>query len=294
MKLQLLVGLNQIWISTLDLEVVQTKNAVSVITNPSSSDTTFKILDGVTIMGDGSFSYKFTIPDNDNRLGDYRINVSKDVGSASHVIYVVDDPDNYVVITDPLTIETNDMYNLGDTMTISGFVTNPYESSSYLTGSSVEISVSTEDGSPLEILALPNGARTRTNDGIVVSYDFTAVLDTSGRYSVNVDLSSLIFKEGTYIATATYGSETMTSQFTVIDPLALEDGAVLSLDKEVYGLGETVTLSGILPPLGSGAVDISVIMPDGTVTNSGATFDSQRLTWTWETPITEQFQHFER
>ena len=45
-----------------------------------------KILDVVRMDGDGKFQYTFTIPDTDTRLGDYKIKVAKDVGSASKIV----------------------------------------------------------------------------------------------------------------------------------------------------------------------------------------------------------------
>ena len=78
----------------LDLEIVQTKQTSSTT---SGSDAGFKILDSLKIKGDGSFTYSFTIPDNAvNRLGDYKITVSKDIGSATIIAHVVDDPENFV------------------------------------------------------------------------------------------------------------------------------------------------------------------------------------------------------
>ena len=48
--------------------------------------------------------------------------------------------------------------------------------------------------------------------------------------------------------------------FSIIDSLDLEDGALITIDKEIYGLGETVHLSGIIPPTGDNSVTISVTM----------------------------------
>ena len=283
--------LNQIWISTLDLTVTQTKQT-SIGTSVGGSDAGFSINDGVTIMGDGTFSYSFTIPNNQLRLGDYRINVSKDIGSASVVVHAVDDPENFVVSTDPLTIESDkEVYELGESMMISGYVQDPYESSSYTTGSSVDVTISHEDGRPLEIIALPNGAKTRTNDGLVVGYTFTAIPETSGRYMLEVQATPNIFSEGNFVVKSEYGSNTASKVITISDPLALSEGAIVTLDKDVYGLGETVYLSGIVPPIGTNTVDISLTRPDGSRTNSGTTIDNQRFSWTWNTPIAEKYQN---
>ncbi|MFQ5475531.1 MAG: lamin tail domain-containing protein [Nitrosopumilus sp.] len=283
--------LNHVWINNLDLEITQTKQS-TLGSSSSGSDAGFKILDSVKIMGDGSFSYAFTIPDNSLRLGDYRINVSKDIGSAYVIAHAVSDPENFVVSSEPLTIESDKgLYDLGETMTISGFVKDPYENSSYSTGTAVTITISHEDGSPLEILALPSGSKTRINDGIIVGYDFTAIPETSGRYSIQVDVTQNIFTEGNYVVKAQYSDDIATNTFTIIDPLDLKDGAVILLDKDVYGLDETVYLTGVLPPTGDNSIEISVTRPDGTRTDYGSTVDNQRFSWSWTTPITEKYQN---
>ena len=143
-------------------------------------------------------------------------------------------------------------------MIINGFVKNLFSNSSYETGSSVNISIAHEDGTPLEIIGLLNEAKggTRAETGIVVAYDFTAIPETSGSYSVQIDITTSIFTEGKYVLTSQYAKDIVTTTFTVIDPLDLKDGAIISLDKEVYGLGETVSLTGVLPPTGDRFVTI--------------------------------------
>ncbi len=279
--------LNQVWIGFLDLEIIQTKQT-SLGTSYTASDSGFKILDGVRVMGDGSFEYSFIIPENELRLGDYRITVSKDIGTASKVVHAAINPDDFVVSDAPLTLNSEkNIYEMGETMTLSGFIKDP-RSTNYETGIPVKISISTEDGSPLEIIGLPEGEQTLATGGIVVAYDFTAIPESSGSYSIDIDISKNIFSEGNYIATAEYLDNITTSTFSIIDPLALDEGAIISIDKEVYGLGETVHLTGILPPIGDRAVDISLTRPDGTVSYSGSPIDNQRFSWSWDTPITEK------
>ena len=78
--------------------------------------------------------------------------------------------------------------------------------------------------------------------------------------------------------------------FSVTDSLALDDGPVISIDKEVYGLSEVVVLNGLTPPTGASAVAISVTKPDGSVTNYGASIDNQKFSWSWTTPAFEKVQ----
>ncbi len=281
---------NQVWISTLDLEIIQTKQTSLVLSTSSSG---FKIKDGVTIMGDGSFTYTFIIPDNQIRLGDYRINVSKNLGSATVIIHAVTDPENFVASSEPLTIESiKEVYEIGDKMIISGFIKDPFSTTSYQTAAAVKISISHEDGTPLEIVGKPQKAKTIARGGVVVAYDFVAIPETSGSYSVQIDITKTIFTEGSYVVKAQYVDNTVTKIFTVIDSLYLKKGdAIVSLDKEVYGLGETIYLTGTLPPTPDNSVKIIMTKPDGVIMNSGATVDSQRFSWSWVTPIYEKYQN---
>jgi uncharacterized protein YfaS (alpha-2-macroglobulin family) len=251
--------LNDVFIGTMNLEIIQTKQTSLEGTASSGSDAGFKILDGVTIQGDGSFSYSFTIPDNSLRLGDYKISVSEDIGLAKIIIPVVDDPENFVASDEPLTVEMDmDVYEFGETMTISGFVQDPYGNTSYNTGAGVKITISNEDGSPLEMVGLSSAGKKLSTSGVVVGYDFTAIPETSGRYSVQVDVTKNIFTTGNYMVKSEYQSITATDVFSVVDSLDLTGGPIISLDKEVYGLGETVYLTGVIPPTGDNSIDISI------------------------------------
>ncbi|MDH3340642.1 MAG: lamin tail domain-containing protein [Nitrosopumilus sp.] len=281
--------LNQVWIGYLDLEILQTKQ--SALKDTLGSGSGFKILDGVRILGDGTFTYKFKIPDNSQRLGDYKINVSKDVGSASMVIHVAANPDEFIISDMPLTVKTDkDIYELGEKITVSGFIKDLYRSSSYLSGSPVKISISHEDGTPLKIIGSSNSGRLSTS-GVSIGYVFTAIPETSGQYFLQIDISKNIFTEGNYVLKSVYLGNTATKNFSIINPLDLKGGPIISLDKEVYGFGETVHLTGVVPPTGDNTVEISVIRPDGTKSNFGTSIENQRFSWTWTTPISERHQN---
>jgi len=280
--------LNQVWVGFLDLEIIQT-NQLAI---GSISDSGFKIHDGVRVLGDGSFSYTFTIPDNSLRLGDYRITVSKDVGSASTVIHASSNPEEFVVPDEKLTVSSDkSLYELGGVITISGFIKDPYGNSSYKTGTPVNITILDEDGNPLDIIGLPKGGKRLATGGVVVPYDFTAIPESSGNFSLDVEVSKSIFSEGNYVIKAEYLGDVATHAISIIDPLDLESGAIFSLDKDVYGLGETVHLTGIFPPTGEHSVVISLTKPDGSRYDSGAIIDNQRFTWSWTTPVTEKYQN---
>jgi len=278
--------LNQFWISSLDLEIIDTKQS-AIVTSSSGSPSGFKIQSVLTVMGDGSFSYTFTLPNDEIRLGDYRITVSKDLGSVTKIIHVVTHPNDFVASDEPLTILSDkEIYELGDKMIISGVIKDPFGTTSYETAASVKLSISREDGSPLEIIGLPTDFKRHEVGGVVVSLDFTALPETSGKYSVQIDVAKLIFADGNYVVKSQYMGDIATKTFTVINPLDLNQG--ISLDKEVYGPGETVYLTGLLPPTGARNADILLTKSDGTVMSSGALIDNQHFSWSWITPLTEK------
>lgn len=282
--------LNQVHVDTLNLDIVQTTQTGLTEKNVRS-DAGFRIKDGVTIMGDGSFSYSFKIPDIINRIGAYKITISENVGTATLIIPVVDDPENFTAPTDPLTVWTDmEIYGFGDSMKISGFVKDPYSNTSYQTGQGVKLYISHEDGRSLDIVAKGKNAARLSTSGQVIGYDFTAVPETSGLYSVSVDIAQNLFVPGNYVIRAEYGSIYTTTAFSVVDLLELSDGAIVSIDKDIYGLGETVHLTGVIPPTGDNSVKISVTRPDGTRTDQGATVDNQRFTWSWDVPKFEKPQ----
>ena len=277
---------NDRWVSSLDLEILQTKNSAINVQGLSSDKKAFKILNVVRLEGDSSFKFTFRINDLDVRLGDYRIQVSKAIGTASKIIEVVKDPDNYVLSREPMSISTDkSVYNFGDKIIISGFI----DDLSQLTTDvfAVYVSIKDKDGSDLAILGSTGGGRLGTT-GSVVSYDFTAIPDASGRYSVSTELNRSIFNEDQYLVTAKYLKLEKSTTFSVTDDLNV--GIDVSLDKEVYGFGETVHLSGLIPPIGDPAVKISLTKPDGVTINSGATIDNQQFSWEWVTPTSEKQQ----
>jgi len=283
--------LNNFWTASLDLEIVQTSR-IAIDVQDNSAGNAFKILDAVRLDGFGKFQYSFTIPNSDSRLGDYKIKVAKDIGSASKIIHVVPNPDEFVASDEPLTILSDkEIYDIGDKMIISGSIKDPFPATTNSPDVlSVHILVSHEDGSPLEIIALPKEVKVRETGGIVAAVEYTAIPEASGKYSTSIYVANLIFTEGNYVVKAQYLEHTATKTITVIDPLDLKDGAIISLDKEVYGLGETVYLTGVLPPTGARNVEITLTRSDGSIIQTGATIDNQQFSWSWNTPVSEKYQ----
>ncbi len=316
--------LNNLFIYSMDLEILQSTTALS--TEPLGrkglldQDTTgiLKIFDIVRLEGDSSFSYEFTIPTGPDGFGDYRVTVSKDVGSETIFFKVVDNPEEFVDISVPFFISTNKLiYDIGERMVIFGNVANLQSRSSFET-LVVSISITDEDGNPLTILALLEGAKSqsRITDNAVACYTLTGIPDIVGNFRVEDTISPSLYKPGTYYLKAIYseaiqgiraaevsacpnfdqvGSDVKaTTSFSVVDPLEIEGGFLLQLNKEVFGLGETVLLDGIVPNISQGTgIQIILIKPDGDTDKFGTLADQSRFSWSWDTPRFEKTSSIE-
>lgn len=281
--------LNDKWVDSFNLEIIQTKNLS--LGGSTGGGSTLKILDVVRLDGDSKFKYSFKIPQSDTRLGGYSIKVSKDIGSATKFIQVVKDPSTYVKSTAPLTVFTDKPvyeFGLDKKIIITGQIANTVSRASFET-EPVKVTILTEDGKPLQIIGSADAGKLSTS-GVSIGYDFTAIPESSGIFSVTTELSKLIFSEGKYIVQAKYEGLSASTSFETANSLDLKDGAIISTDKEVYGLGETVRLTGILPPTSDNSVVITITRPDGTRTDQGALVNEQRFSFDWRTPISEKTQ----
>ena len=288
--------LNNLWVDSLDLEIIQTKSLSlsGTESGQSNSGSVLKILDLVRLDGDSKFEYSFTIPDTATRLGDYLINVHQDVGSVTKIIKVVENPETYVLNTEPLVITTNKLtydFNLDNNLIINGEILDIVTRSSYETPV-VKITISTAEGDPLEIIGLPEGGKRLSTGGISVGYEFTAIPEQGGTFSVSSDLNRLLFAEGTYVIKAQYQDLLATTSFDIIDLLDISDPSIqASLDKSVYGLGEKVTLTGLLgvPTIDSRGITVTVYKPSGDTNTSGIFVNTGGFfTWEWTTPAYEK------
>ena len=276
--------LNNLFLDTLDLEVLQTQT-FALDFDPSRI---VKDLTSVRLAGDSTFNYEFKIPNNENSFGGYRVTVSKDVGAATTKFFVVENPDEYEVLPIETISVTTDktIYDIGDTLKILGRVGDIQTSSTFQTFV-VDIQLTGEDGSQIIIKT----HKPTSNKPTTALFSLTAVPDIVGSFKVEQSLFNNIFEEGTYKVKATYanGKFTDTTTFTVVDPLNIQDDFLLQLNKEVFGLGETVLLDGIVPGISQGTgIQIILIKPDGDTDKFGTLADQSRFSWSWETPRFEK------
>jgi len=276
--------LNNLFIYTLDLEVLQTQT-FALDFDPSRI---VKDLTSVRLAGDSTFNYEFKIPNTENSLGGYRVTVSKSIGTETTNFVVVENPDEFQLLpTETISVTTDKtIYDIGDTLKILGRVVDIQTSTTFQTPV-VDIQITGEDGSSIII----DTFKPSSNKPTTALFSLTAVPDIVGSFKVEQSLYNNIFEEGTYKVKATYASGKFSDSttFSVVDPLDIGERFLLQLNKEVFGLGETVLLDGIVPGIGQhDGVNISVIKPDGTVKNSSVLIDNSRFSWSWVTPITEK------
>ncbi len=276
--------LNNLFLDVLDLEVIQTQT-FALDFDPSRI---VKDLTSVRLAGDSTFNYEFKIPNAENSFGGYRVTVSKDVGSATILFFVAENPDEFEVLPiETITVTTDKtIYDIGDTLKILGRVADIKTSSTFQTPV-IDIQITSEDGSQIIIETFkPSSFKSKT-----ALFSLTAVPDIVGSFKVEQSLYNNIFEPGTYKVKATYASGKFSDSttFSVVDPLDIGERFLLQLNKEVFGLGETVLLDGIVPGVGQhDGVTITVIQPDGTDKKSGVLIDNSRFSWSWVTPITEK------
>src|SRR3990170_4448557 len=201
--------LNNIWIFSLDLEILQTGFG-SLHTDALNR---LKIQDSVKLAGDSTFKYEFKIPNNPIRYGDYRVTVSKEVGAESVVFHVVENPDEFVESLKPFTVFTDkSRYDIGNSIIISGKVNNPKISSTYQTPI-IDIVIKNSEGNQItSSVSKPTGFKSATAE-----YSLKAIPDQVGNYQVKDTIYDAIYGPGRYIVKASYADGDTNKFGTTVD-----------------------------------------------------------------------------
>ncbi len=264
---------NKVWIPSFDIEIVQAFAQKNLID-------TLRIKDLVRLEGDGTFKYELKIPNKTDRYGDYKIKVSSYVGSVELFFKVVENPDTFVdTPTGPLYIATDkSSYGIGDQLIISGKVSEKKD-----LRTAVQISITTADGKPITSKADSNFKTTRKD----TSYSFTGTPDTTGNFEIKTSIQRNVFEKGTYTLKAVYGKYSASASFTVADDVDFGSGVriLASVDKEVYGEGDVVRLTGEVSTFtAQSAYQLTLTNPEGKITRTGVTVDKGQFSWSWTVP----------
>jgi len=279
--------LNNNFLFSMNIEILQTGTITFDRDIRSIKGNVIKEIDVVRLAGDSTFSYKFKIPNNIVALGEFRVKVSQDIGEETIFFSVVENIEDFVAFSDePITVLTDKtIYEIGDDLMIFGRVSELQKSSTFQ-NPAVDISITREDGTPIIIDVLKPTASVTS-----AIFTLTGIPDVVGEFKVVQHLYAQIFDEGTYKIKATYanGKFSSTTSFSVVDPLNIDEPFLLQLNKEVFGLGETVLLDGIIQDISQGVgITITLIKPDGDTDKFGTLADNSKFSWSWETPRAEK------
>ncbi|TSA16954.1 MAG: hypothetical protein D4R72_05775 [Nitrosopumilales archaeon] len=239
----------------------------------------------VNIDSDNNFTYKFFIPARSDSLGNYRAVVSLPHGLAEADFVVTEDPSTYQVTqSSPFSIMTDkNLYAIGDPIIISGTIANPINQL-YSVGPTVEIVLLNSTGSPLVSHgSFLNNIFVPTST--TLSY-FTHP-DNNGFFNLKQIVQRGLYQPGNYTLKATYSHLSASASFSVYDPLATGNQVIVaSTDKQVYGIGETVHLTGKLSSFVDTSLSytITLTLPDGSIITNPLTITTGFFSWDWTVP----------
>jgi hypothetical protein len=254
---------------------------------------TMNIKTQVNIASDGTFTYKLNLAGSSSNLGNYRAIITTATGSAEADFVVVTNPSAYrATPSSPLSITTDKtLYAIGDPIMISGLVLNP-QSHTTTGGTSVNILVTNSTGG--SVLSQQNS---HSNIFVGVSnaptqLSYYAYPDSNGAFEVTQSVQRGVFQPGNYTLKATYNSISASTSFLVYDPLATgaQGPIVASTDKQLYGIGETVHLTGKISFLigSSSAYTVTLIKPSGDLESNPLTVSNGFFSWGYTIPTTGQ------
>lgn len=244
----------------------------------------------VNVLKDNSFTYSFVLPSTSDSFGNYRVTASLPSGVAQTDFVVVSNPSSYTptVTSSPFSIVTDkNSYGLGDHILISGLILNPVQISTQNAGANVQIQILNSTGG-----LITSGGTFKNNLGVPTSNPLTyfAFPDANGNFQVQQTIQTGIYVSGNYTLKASYSNLVATTSFTVYDPLKInsQNPIMADTDKKVYGLGDTVNLTGKISSLtGTDSYTLTLIKPSGNQITFPLQVNNGQFSWSWEIPTTD-------
>ncbi|MBM2852528.1 MAG: hypothetical protein HW420_1075 [Candidatus Nitrosotenuis sp.] len=277
-------GRSNKYVAALDLEILQTSISQQLGKHATSQETNknvFKLADQVRLEKDSTFEYK--VSSSSLSLGDYRVTVSKEFGKSVTYFKIVEDPTAYSETKDENFVSTEKAtYDIGGKLVIIGHVIPKIRST--FEAIPVYVEIKNEDGKPITFIGQGKTAGKPSTNPQIKTYSLSAVPDISGNYQIDATITKSLFLPGNYVITAKYAGKQTSATFTVTDSLDIYNKKlVVSTDKTVYGLGQTVNLDGTITT-GQSAVQIVLTKPDGKTMSGGSKVDNNKFSWTWQIP----------
>ncbi|HEX5457385.1 MAG TPA: lamin tail domain-containing protein [Candidatus Nitrosotalea sp.] len=289
----LLQGLQNLGLNP-SLQIIQTTVGGSSGTQTSGNrgvvPNTANVKTIVSLQTDNTFTYKFVISGTSDGLGNYRAIVSVPQGTAEADFVVVENPADYKptsLPSSPFSITTDkSSYALGDPITISGKILNPIQLSTQNAGATVTIQVLNSTGTPIF-----SGGSFKNNLGVPTqnALSYFSFPDANGNFQVQQIIQTGIYQPGTYTLKASYSNLVTSTTFTVSNPLVTGSQGPLGIntDKKVYGVGETVQLTGQVSSLtDASSLTLSLVKPDGEQASFPLSVKNGVFSWSWTIPST--------
>jgi len=288
--------LNTAWIPSFDIEILQLGSPASaeeirqgaVIGN---IQTQFKKFDVVRLAGDSTFSYEFAIPNGPERLGSYKITLSKDIGSEQVFFKVTLKEEEGPINVEPFTVTTDKTsYDIGEKLVIIGNVLNVQTRSSFEIPT-VSMTIKDPSGKDITFLGCTQGGGKKEVCATPTKLTLTSVPNVVGDFRSEITISDELFNPGTYTVKASFdqGKYTADIQFTINDAVSIGvNDIIASLDKKVYGLGEKVQLTGkVSEKFPQKTLSITVTKPTGDTERHGAVITNNAFSWSWTVPSSD-------
>ncbi|MGI0102702.1 MAG: lamin tail domain-containing protein, partial [Nitrosotalea sp.] len=259
------------------LEIIQSSAASAI---QGTVPQTLDVKTFVNIQPDNTFTYNFVIPSESVRLGNYRAVLSTSSAQAEADFVVAANPSTYqpTTQTGPFIMTTDKtLYAYGDPIVISGRV----QPNMIIQGSQIQISLFNSTGSQLY-------SQTSFISGSAISQStplaFFAYPDSSGNFVIQQSITPSIFTAGMYTLKASYGNLQASTIFSVYNPLdtGSQGPIVANLDKQVYGVGDTVHLTGKISSLtGTSAYTLNLLQPDGKIITTNLALNNGLFSWNY-------------
>lgn len=242
----------------------------------------------VNLTPSDTFTYNFTIPSDPSRLGNYRAILSTSSATAEADFVVAQNPSTYqpTTQTGPFVMTTDKtLYAYGDSIVISGSI----QPNMTLQGTQIQILVFNSTGSQLY-------SQTSFVSGSAISQStplaFFAYPDTSGNFVIQQSITPSVFTAGTYTLKASYGNLQTSTTFSVYNPLdtGSQGPMVANLDKQVYGVGDTVHLTGTISNIAATSLyTLNLLQPDGKIITANLAVNNGLFSWNYTVPSQATF-----
>jgi hypothetical protein len=268
------------------LEIVQSTVASAI---RGIVPSTLDIKTFVNVTPSNTFTYNFTIPSDPSRLGNYRAILSISSATAEADFVVAQNPSTYqpTTQTGPLTVTTDKtLYAYGDSIVISGRV----QPNMTIQGDQIQVLVFNSTGGQLysQTSSLVSGSAISQSTPLA----FFAYPDSSGNFAIQQSLTPSVFTTGTYTLKASYVNLQASTTFSVYNPLntGSQGPIAANLDKQVYGVGDTVHLTGKISSLtATSSYTLNLLQPDGKIITTNLAVNNGLFSWNYTVPSQAAF-----